>query len=197
MTRTAEKTEFLKSEPFHIRKVTVDDAAYIVKYLREILCDPMASIADLDEMVLDSFREREHLRKLETSDNGLGIVAVLPSVKAGNFFTVENRDEIIGFLTLEPTRRRKVRHVVELGMSVREDWRGKGVGRKLVEYALEWANQNSHVEKITLNVFSENKAALNLYETTGFIIEGRLIDQINVGGDYQDLILMGKATGEK
>ncbi|MCX6646270.1 MAG: GNAT family N-acetyltransferase [bacterium] len=195
MTRTAEKTDFLKSEPFHIRRVTVDDAANLMKYLRGILSDPMASIADLDEMVLDSFREREHLRKLEMSDTGLGIVAVLPSEKVGNFFTVENRDEIVGFLTLEPTRRRKVKHVVELGMSVRVDWRARGVGRKLVEYAIEWAGQNGRIEKITLNVFSENKAALSLYESAGFIIEGRLLNQIKVEGRYQDLILMGRVTG--
>ena len=192
MTRTVEKSEDLNHEPFHIRKVTVDDAGALVKYLRGILSDPMASIADLDEMVLDSFREREHLRKLEMSDAGLGIVAVVQSSQPAFKFAGENRDEIIGFLTLEPTRRRKVRHVVELGMSVRLDSRGKGVGRRLVEYAIDWAKRNGRIEKITLNVFSGNVSATKLYETAGFVIEGRLKNQIRIEGEYQDLILMAR-----
>ncbi|MCK4719156.1 hypothetical protein KAU08_00780, partial [bacterium] len=105
MTSTINKPETLTPISFRIREATLDDATRLVQYLRGILKDPMASIADLDEMALDSFREREHLRKLDINDNGLGIIAV-PDI---NHLVSENiqysgneREEIFGFLTLEP-----------------------------------------------------------------------------------------------
>lgn len=192
MTRTVDQQESLKSEPFFIREVTVDDAAELVKYLRGILSDPLASIAYLDEMVLDSLREREHLRKLEMSETGLGIIAVSSKYQDVYSLAGSKQDQIIGFLTLEPTKRRKIAHVVELGMSVREDWRGRGVGHGLVGYAVAWAMRNGKIEKIVLNVFSENEAAINLYKSAGFVVEGVLKNQIKIGDSYQDLVLMSK-----
>jgi RimJ/RimL family protein N-acetyltransferase len=190
MTRIADKAEELKSEPFYIRQVTIEDAPNLVKYLRDILSDPMASVADLDEMVLDPFREREHIRKISISDTGLGIIAAVRANSSRLLNAADHYDEIIGFLTLEPTRRRKIKHVVELGMSVRDDWRGKGVGRKLVDYAVNWAKHNSRIEKIVLNVFSGNQTALSLYDSAGFKVEGTLKRQIKIEGEYQDLVLM-------
>jgi len=139
----------------------------------------MASIADLDEMMLDVHRQREHLRRLQQRTDSLALVAV-------------HGDEIIGYLSLEPGRRRKIGHTIELGMSVREDWRRKGVGRGLIRRAEVWAMRNDRIEKISLNVFSDNEAALKLYESCGFVVEGRLIGQVKIGDEYQDLILMGK-----
>lgn len=195
MTRTIDKNETLPPISFRIREATVDDAARLVKYLRGILKDPMASIADLDEMALDSFREREHLRKLEVNDNGLGIIAVTDEyhLESENIQSSGNkREDLIGFLTLEPTSRRKIKHVVELGMSVRHDLRGRGVGKSLLEFAETWAARNKRIEKIVLNVFSGNEAALKLYKNAGYVVEGILVDQIKIQGKYQDLILMAK-----
>jgi RimJ/RimL family protein N-acetyltransferase len=195
MTSTINKPETLPPVSFRIREVTVDDATRLVKYLRGILKDPMASIADLDEMALDSFREREHLRKLDINENGLGIIAV-PDLNHLDSENIQNsgniREEIFGFLTLEPTRRRKIKHVVELGMSVRQDLRGRGVGKMLLEYAETWVARTNRIEKIVLNVFSDNEAALKLYKNSGYTVEGILVDQIKIQGKYQDLILMAK-----
>lgn len=179
MTETLERTDVDEAAPFRIREATVDDAEALLEYLRVILIDPMSSIADLDEMMLDLHRQREHLRRTQGKPDALALIA-------------EHDDEIIGFLTMEPGRRRKIGHTVELGMSVREDWRGKGVGRELLEKAEEWARSVETIEKICLNVFSDNIAALRLYQKAGFVIEGRLVDQIRIGAKYQDLFLMGK-----
>jgi RimJ/RimL family protein N-acetyltransferase len=179
MTEIADIDELRGVGPFRIRTATIDDAEGLVEYLRVILDDRMASIADLDEMMLDVHRQREHLRRMQQRSDALALVAL-------------HGDEIIGYLSLEPGRRRKIGHTVELGMSVREDWRRKGVGRELIRRAEEWASSNDRIEKISLNVFSENEAALKLYESCGFQIEGRLIRQVKIGDEYQDLILMGK-----
>jgi RimJ/RimL family protein N-acetyltransferase len=179
MTETLERSAVPESRLFRIRVATVDDAEELVAYLEVILADRRASIADLDEMMLDVPRQREHLRRIQTRADALALVA-------------EHAGEIIGFLTMEPGRRRKVGHTAELGMSVREDWRGMGVGSSLIARAEGWARSTGRIRKICLNVFSENTAALGLYQKAGFAIEGRLRDQVMIDGKCQDLILMGK-----
>ncbi len=179
MTEIIEALQGSDSLPFVVRPATSDDAPALIEYLKIILSDPMASIADLDEMLLDVHHQREHLRRTQSSPNSIALVAVHAS-------------EIIGFVTMEPGRRRKISHTVELGMSVREDWRGQGVGLALVERAEAWARANGGFEKIVLNVFSGNLAARRLYEKAGFVNEGRLRGQVKVSGERQDLILMAK-----
>jgi len=194
MTKTVESHDLAESPlPFRIRFAVTGDAYALVDYLTEILNDPSSSIADADEMLLDGHREREHLRRLEVNPNGLALIAETTSKERDEYGDVSM---IIGYLTLEPGRRRKIGHVVELGMSVREDWRGHGVGSALIGHSLEWAMRSGTIEKVCLNVFSENIAAIKLYERAGFEIEGRLKRQIKLGSAYQDLILMAKIIRE-
>jgi RimJ/RimL family protein N-acetyltransferase len=179
MVDIQESTDLQDVGPVRIRPALVEDAQRIVDYLGTILQDPMASIADLDEMMLDVHRQREHIRRVNAHPNAYALIA-------------EHEDDVIGFLSVEPGRRRKINHVVELGMSVSEDWRGKGVGKALLENVVQWVKSRESIRKITLNVFSENVAALNLYSGAGFVEEGRLKDHVHLDGGYQDLVLMAR-----
>jgi RimJ/RimL family protein N-acetyltransferase len=173
-------TEILISQPpFIVRKVTQNDVPELVDYMRVILNDRMSSIADSDEMVIDENRQRGHLRRIESSTESTALIAV-------------SGGEIIGYLTMEPNQRRKVSHVGEIGMSVRSDWRRRGVGLALLQEAERFARLCGTIEKLALNVFSENIAAIRLYEKAGFFVEGKLRNQIKMDGKYQDLVLMGK-----
>jgi putative acetyltransferase len=48
--------------------------------------------------------------------------------------------EAVGSLGLEASTRWRMRHVATLGMGVRDDWQGKGVGTALMEAALDLAD---------------------------------------------------------
>ena len=165
--------------PFRVRVARPDDAGAIVDYLGRILSDRMASIADHDEMSLDIWSEREHLKRIDLNPLAIALLA-------------EHNRDIIGFLTCEGGRRRKIAHVADIGMSVRDDWRGRGVGLALLDYAETWARSTNKIKKLTLNVFEHNVPALRLYEKRGFVYEGRLKDQISLDGSLQDLLLMAK-----
>jgi RimJ/RimL family protein N-acetyltransferase len=171
--------ETQSQSPFRIRVARPDDAAIIVDYLDHILLDRMASIADRDEMAIDYWTEREHLRRIEANPLATALIA-------------EAKGEIIGFLTCEGGRRRKIAHVADIGMSVRDDWKRRGVGTALMEYAESWARASGKIRKLTLNVFENNMAAIRLYEKCWFYEEGRLRDQVNLDGAFEDLILMAK-----
>src|SRR5829696_5982514 len=82
--------------------------------------------------------------------------------------------EVVGELTLwtYPTQWRR-RHVGSIGMAVRDDWQGKGVGTALMEAALDLADNWLDLARIELEVFTDNEAGIALYEKFGFEKEGR------------------------
>jgi L-phenylalanine/L-methionine N-acetyltransferase len=69
--------------------------------------------------------------------------------------------EVVGSLSLEtsPTRWR-MRHVGSIGMAVRDDWQGKGVGTALMEAALDLADNWLNLRRIELRVYTDNAAAM-------------------------------------
>jgi putative acetyltransferase len=70
------------------------------------------------------------------------------------------KGEVVGSLGLEtsPTRWR-MRHVGTIGMAVRDDWQGKGVGTALMEAALDLADNWLNLTRIELTVYVDNAAA--------------------------------------
>ncbi len=183
MTDTSEKVEACETPGFIVRPAVPGDAFNLAKYLTEILSDRRASIADLDEMKLDGLAQHEYLARIENNPLATAIIA-------------ECNSDIIGFLTCEAGKRRKIRHTAEIGMSVRSDWRRKGVATAMVRKAEQWAVATGTIKKFTLNVFEENIAAIKLYTDLGFELEGELKNQIRIGDRYQALRLMGKFIGD-
>jgi GNAT superfamily N-acetyltransferase len=78
--------------------------------------------------------------------------------------------EIAGVIGLSFEQRAKVRHKVALfGMYVRPAWRGRGVGRQLLQAALKHTRERSAVMVAQLTVMEGNGPAEALYESCGFV----------------------------
>ncbi len=101
--------------------------------------------------------------------------------------------EVVGSLGLEtsPTRWR-MRHVGSLGMAVRDDWQGKGVGTALMRAALDLADDWLNLTRIELRVYVDNAAAVALYKKFGFEIEGTHRRLAFRGGEYVDAYSMAR-----
>lgn len=74
--------------------------------------------------------------------------------------TVE--DQIAGLIRL-----RRFEGDMHFGLVVRREYRRLGIGRALVDAAIEWAKQIG-VSSLHLTVFSHNAAAIELYRRSGF-----------------------------
>jgi RimJ/RimL family protein N-acetyltransferase len=109
---------------------------------------------------------------------------------SGRFVAVRNR-RVIGECSIYRETMPKRAHTATCQMAVRKTFRGKGIGRLLLEKALEWAAE-AGIEKVTLSVFSTNTAALELYRASGFEVEGVRKRQLRIKGEYADDILMAK-----
>ena len=100
-------------------------------------------------------------------------------------------DELAGIVGLAFEPREKARHKVTLfGMYVTEAHQRKGLGRQLVEAALEEARQHPRLKLIQLTVTAGNDAAFALYQRCGFIQYGLEPLAVRVGEDYFDKIHM-------
>jgi putative acetyltransferase len=104
--------------------------------------------------------------------------------------------EVVGNLGLEtqPTRWRR-RHVGQIGMAVRDDWQGKGIGTALMEAALDLADNWLNLTRVELSVFTENAAAIALSEKCGFEVEGTHRRYAFRNGAYVDSYSMARVRG--
>ena len=55
----------------------------------------------------------------------------------------------------------------EFGVSVVEAWRGRGIGRVLIDHVERWAAEHG-VERMVLNVSEANEGAIRLYRELGY-----------------------------
>ncbi len=102
-------------------------------------------------------------------------------------------DEVVGSLTLHtfPDRPRR-KHVADLGMSVRDDWQGKGVGTALMQAAMDVADKWLNILRIELQVYTDNEPAIRLYKKFGFMVEGTLVRHAFRDGRYVDSYFMAR-----
>jgi RimJ/RimL family protein N-acetyltransferase len=105
-------------------------------------------------------------------------------------FVAEAEDgEIVGRLSIARDQHPASRHVADLGLMVAQSHRRQGIGRALLDAAVEWARA-SDVRKLELHVFPHNEAAIRLYEQFGFEREGYRKRHYRRGEEFVDAILM-------
>jgi RimJ/RimL family protein N-acetyltransferase len=82
------------------------------------------------------------------------------------------------------------RHAGRFGMSVAEDWRGKGVGRRMLEALIAKTKTWPGFCRIELDVLPWNAPAIALYESLGFTLEARRKKAVDLQGEPEDMLLM-------
>ena len=107
------------------------------------------------------------------------------------FLVAEAEGELAGDLSLERDAHPNSSHVAWVGIAVRREWRGLGVGSALLEEAVTWA-ANAGLTKLVLGAFPENSRALAFYERHGFRREGTRAAQYVRAGRYHDEVLMAR-----
>ncbi|MGH3144552.1 MAG: GNAT family N-acetyltransferase [Rubrobacter sp.] len=104
--------------------------------------------------------------------------------------------EVVGSLSLHTSPSRpRMRHVGSIGIAVRDDWQGKGVGTALMEAALDLADNWLNLTRIELRVYVDNAAGIALYEKFGFEIEGTHRRFAFRDGGYVDAYSMARVSG--
>ena len=114
-----------------------------------------------------------------------------PPERVHSVLVAEADGAIAGYVRLEPaTPLESSRAVLTVnGLAVDPAHQGNGVGRALVAAAIEEARRRG-ARKITLRVLSHNARARELYERSGFSVEGTLRGEFRLDGRDVDDVLM-------
>mgnify|MGYP001458530378 CR=1 FL=1 len=83
-------------------------------------------------------------------------------------------------------------HVGELGISLRKEARGKGLGEKLFKEVVNKAIKKFRLKIITLDVYFKNKIAQNFYKKMGFQKVGTIKGGTRYFDKYDDVVIMAK-----
>jgi ribosomal protein S18 acetylase RimI-like enzyme len=94
-------------------------------------------------------------------------------------------EHLVGAVSCERDPRAKVLHIGHIiGMMVRTNTQGMGIGRALVDACIAEASAAGGLVMLTLTVTASNASAVHLYESAGFTRYGRLERAICVDGVY-------------
>lgn len=104
--------------------------------------------------------------------------------------------EVVGNIGLRVNQRPRRSHTADLGMAVRDDWQGRGVGTALMAAACDLADRWLPVTRIELTVYTDNAAAIALYARFGFVVEGTLRRYALRDGGYVDAHTMARLRPE-
>lgn len=86
-------------------------------------------------------------------------------------------------------RRAHARHI---GMTVRSDFQGKGVGSALMRALVDLADNWLNVSRLELHVFTDNERAIALYRKHGFEVEGTHKAYALRAGKWADVYSMAR-----
>ena len=102
----------------------------------------------------------------------------------------EHDGEVVGWGSLNVFNARPAyRYVADFSVYVERAWRGKGVGRVLLERLVELGRQLGY-HKLVLSAFPFNTAGVALYERLGFRTVGIYKEQGLLDGQWVDTIIM-------
>ena len=93
---------------------------------------------------------------------------------------------LIGAVTLQRELYKKLKHKGSiLSFFIKLEYRNRGIGRKMLQYIIDLANEYE-LEQLTLSVVSTNTKAIRLYESFGFNVYGRESNSLKWNNRYYD-----------
>ncbi|MGH7639917.1 MAG: GNAT family N-acetyltransferase [Candidatus Dormibacteria bacterium] len=104
-------------------------------------------------------------------------------------------DRLLGFVAVVNIEWPNRNGWLSMGIGEEQD-RRRGFGAEAAQLALRFAFDELGLHRLTLDVISDNLAALGLYRKLGFKEEGRLRERVWRDGEFNDLIYMGLLRAE-
>ncbi|MCM5551936.1 GNAT family N-acetyltransferase [Pleomorphomonas sp. NRK KF1] len=148
--------------------------------------------AEFNRVVGVVARERRYLRFVDAPPMDGTIEFLRESLGAGNpHLAVVVDGKLVGWCDVCRSSFEIESHVGRLGIGLLPAWRGKGLGKALLDTAIA-AAERSDFSRIELTVFSDNLRAIALYEASGFICEGTMRAAARFGDEYRDVIQMAR-----
>ena len=161
-----------------LREATEADAGRIVTFMDKMAQEPdLRVILRTGQSVLD---EKIFIQHYADQENSV-------------IFIAEHEDEVIGYVRVTGSLSPYAVHVVEVGgVAVLKGYRSQGIGAALMQAVLDWAASSPLIQRVQLEVSTDNKRAIQFYRKLGFQLEGVRKHSYLVNGVFYDSLLMAK-----
>ena len=160
-----------------IMRAVPEDAEAILEYLKLIGGESDNLTFGEEGFPLTQEQERQYIVSMDGSKTKVMYVAWKDGA-------------IVGEASYNSYTRPRLRHRGEFGMSVRKSEWGQGIGTMLLSKILEFARDTAKNEIVSLEVRSDNFAAIHLYEKFGFKKTGHFEGYLKINGDLVDCDVM-------
>jgi [ribosomal protein S18]-alanine N-acetyltransferase len=106
-----------------------------------------------------------------------------PALRGEAYWAVRDEtDELVGYFSFKP----KDEQTVEIGLGLRPDLTGRGLGGSFLAAGLEFARTRFEPARFVLSVATFNERAIKVYERAGFSRERTYMHSTN-GGEWEFL----------
>ena len=104
-----------------------------------------------------------------------------PASRADVYFAVEDQaGELVGYFSFK----RKDARTVQIGLGLRPEHTGRGLGAAFLQAGLDYARTRFQPEQFVLSVATFNKRAITVYERAGFTATRVFMHSTN-GGEWE------------
>lgn len=110
------------------------------------------------------------------------------------FFVATVDEEVIGWVHINAPELESLEHIAELTLGVVDEYRGHGIGSRLLDHGVDWALDHGF-EKIYNSVPSTNDDAIEFLESRAWETEAIRDQHYKIHGEYVDEVMLGKSLG--
>ncbi|MFA6524637.1 MAG: GNAT family protein [Patescibacteria group bacterium] len=158
-----------------IRKHLPKDIPYRVLWLNDHKVNKFTGDEAWEETTLR--KEKKWFEEYKKTDNK-------------RFFTICDDTKPIGFMGLSKISKKSKN--AELFIAIGDsEYRGKGIGKKAMQWIIDYGFNKLKLHKIYLNVYENNIPAVKLYKSLGFVVEGKIKDDVYFRKEYHNTLYMG------
>ncbi|WZL82731.1 GNAT family N-acetyltransferase [Vallitaleaceae bacterium 9-2] len=150
-----EKYELKDGKQLVIRMPELRDAQALIDYMKEVDCETKFLAREPGEFGFTLEQEENFISGLTTDDSKQFLIAEVEGQIVANCS--------VGFLSSN----RRYLHRAGLGISVKQDKWGLGIGRIMMKESISWCKEKG-VEQLELEVVTNNERAVGLYKSLGF-----------------------------
>ena len=157
-----------------IRKHLQEDIDYRVKWL---------NTCNINKFIGNELGQKTNLKKEKKWLNDY------KKNKDKKFFTICDNSKPIGFMGLSNIS--KINKNADLFIVIGEDdCRGRGFGKIAMKWLIDYGFTKQKLHKINLGVVENNILTINLYKSLGFVLEGRMKEEVFYKGKFYDFLSM-------
>ncbi|SFB83268.1 GNAT family N-acetyltransferase [Streptococcus equinus] len=159
-----------------VREVTVKDAKNLLEFCNQVGSETDNLSYGSEGMRLSVAEEEKILAKFQND-------------KMSYFLLAEESGQIVGTCNCRSFRKKRLSHRAEIGIAVKKAYWNKGIGRKLLTRLINLSRQ-SGLKILSLEVRTDNKRAIHLYESLGFRRIGTFEGFMEIDGESVDFDIM-------